>query len=170
VISVEEHASSALLARAASDPDVVAIKQILVSTSGPAVQALMSAAESGKDVLVVVTGGNQASQLFVNGHDALTGSGAIVVHPLKASVSLSERTLVVRRERGALRTYVAVVTSDGTESMLSGDGRLGREVSELFNLLTGYGRQREALRGPLSVGSKREDRRAVVSHRFEGHA
>jgi len=136
-----------LLARAANDPDVVAIKQILESTSGPAVQALVDAAESGKDVLVVVTGRNQTSPLAARGNEALTGSGAVVVRPLVTSISLSERTLVVRRERDGLRTYVAVVVSSDVDSVLSGDARLGQEVSALFNVLTGYGREPEALSG-----------------------
>jgi polyphosphate kinase len=138
---VAEQASSALLASAASDPDVVAIKQILVSTSGPAVQALVSAAESGKDVLVVVTGGYREGLLATRGNDALTGSGALVVRPLVATLSLSERTLVVRRESDGLHTYVAVALSSGGDSVLSGDAQLGQEVSGLFNVLTGYGRQ-----------------------------
>ncbi len=117
-------ASSNLLAWAARDPDVVAIKQILSSISGPLVQRLFDAAESGKDVLVVLTGDQ---------HEA----GVRVIRPLVASLSQPEATLVVRREKGRLRTYVAVLRASGGNPVLSSDARLAHKVGGLFNFLTG---------------------------------
>ncbi len=130
-------ASSNLLAWAARDPDVVAIKQILSSISGPLVQRLVDAAESGKDVLVVLTGDQHDGPLAMPGNADLAEAGVRVIRPLVASLSQPEATLVVRREKGRLRTYVAVLRASGGNPVLSSDARLAHKVGGLFNFLTG---------------------------------
>jgi len=130
-------ASSNLLAWAAGDPDVVAIKQILSSISGPLVQRLVDAAESGKDVLVVLIGDHHEGGSATRGNSDLADAGVHVIRPLVASSSQQEATLVVRRERGRLRTYVAVLTASGGDTVLSSDARLAHKVGGLFNFLTG---------------------------------
>src|SRR2546430_2442724 len=83
-------ASSNLLAWAARDPDVVAIKQILSSISGPLVQRLVDAAESGKDVLVVLIGDHHDGQSATRGNSDLADAGVHVIRPLVASSSQQE--------------------------------------------------------------------------------
>ena len=131
-------ASSMLLTWAARDPDVVAIKQILSSVSGPLVQKLVDAAESGKDVVVVVlTGDHPDSQLATRGNDELAGAGVLVIRPLAGSLLHRETTLVVRREPGRLRSYVAHLRAVDGQGVVSTDATLTDRVGRLFNELTG---------------------------------
>src|SRR5207302_6117356 len=109
------NAGSTLLAWSAKDPDVVAIKQILSSVSGPLVQELVDAAESGKDVLVVLTGDIHDGQRLAGGNTELAEAGVLVIRSLGASLLQPETTLLVRRENDRLRTYIAVSPASGGE-------------------------------------------------------
>jgi polyphosphate kinase len=127
-----------LLSWAARDPDVVAIKQILSSVSGPLVQKLVDAAEAGKDVVVVLTGEHHDSQLATRGNDELAGAGVLVIRPFTGSfLPHRETTLVVRREPGRLRTYVAHLRAIDGQGVVSTDATLTDRVGRLFNELTG---------------------------------
>ena len=128
-----------LLTWAARDPDVVAIKQILSSVSGPLVQKLVDAAESGKDVVVVVlTGEHPDSQLATRGNDELAGAGVLVIRPLAGSLLHRETTLVVRRATRALDGLAdrPLPPVDG-QGVVSTDATLTDRVGRLFNELTG---------------------------------
>src|SRR5438105_3874083 len=131
------NAGSTLLAWAAKDPDVVAIKQILSSVSGPLVQELVDAAESGKDVLVVLTGEIRDGQLLAGGTTELAEAGVLVIRSFGPPLLQPETTLLVRRETNRLRTYVAVSPANGGECVLSSDAKLAHDVSAVFNDLTG---------------------------------
>jgi len=129
-------AGSTLLAWAAKDPDVVAIKQILLSVSGPLVQELVDAAESGKDVLVVLTGEVHDGHLLT-GTTELAEAGVLVIRSFGAPLLQAETTLLVRRETDRLRIYVAVSPASGGECVLSSDEKLAQNVVAVFNDLTG---------------------------------
>ncbi|HLQ62084.1 MAG TPA: polyphosphate kinase 1 [Candidatus Acidoferrales bacterium] len=145
----------AFVEQAARDPQVLAIKQTLYRTSGPAspiARALVRAAEEGKQVVVIVElkarGDEQANIAW---SQALEEAGAEVVFGLVNLKTHAKITLVVRQEEGRVRRYVHIGTGNYNPrtaeayediGLLSADPDLGADVSELFNFLTGYSRQR----------------------------
>ncbi len=139
-----------LLAEAADDPDVLAIKQTLYRVSGnsPVVRSLQRAAENGKQVTVVV----ELKARFDEGNNIawarlLEESGAHVVYGVAGLKVHCKALLVVRREEGAIRRYVHLATgnyNDKTAALytdlgiMSSDPDLCFDVANLFNVLTGY--------------------------------
>jgi polyphosphate kinase len=159
----------ALIDQAAADPDVLAIKQTLYRTSGPAspiVRALIRAAERGKQVVALVEikarGDEQAN---IGWARALEEANVHVVYGLLGLKTHAKVTLVVRREGAHIQHYLHVGTGNynpntarGYEdvSLLSADSDIGADVTELFNLLTGYSRQsryRKLLIAPTNLRS-----------------
>ncbi|HKV87372.1 MAG TPA: polyphosphate kinase 1 [Candidatus Dormibacteraeota bacterium] len=157
----------AFIDHAASDADVLAIKQTLYRTSGPAstiVRALIRAAERGKQVVALVElkarGDEQAN---IGWARALEEANVHVVYGLLGLKTHAKVTLVVRREGGHIQHYLHVGTGNYNPntarayedvSLLSADADLGSDVTELFNLLTGYSRQskyRKLLVAPMSL-------------------
>ena len=144
----------AFIEAAASDPDVLAIKQTLYRTSGPSspiVRALIRAAERGKQVVALVElkarGDEQAN---IGWARALEEANVHVVYGLLGLKTHAKITLVVRREGIRIQHYVHVGTGNYNPntarayedvSLLSADQLLGADITELFNLLTGYSRQ-----------------------------
>jgi polyphosphate kinase len=145
----------AFIDQAAEDSDVLAIKQTLYRTSGPEspiVRSLLRAAEAGKQVVALVElkarGDEQANIAWAQ---ALEQAGVHVAYGVVGLKTHAKVTLVVRTEDGAIRRYVHIGTGNYNPKtaqiyedvgLLSADPKLGTDVSELFNLLTGYSRQR----------------------------
>ena len=169
----------AFIDHAASDPDVLAIKQTLYRTSGrssPIVGALIRAAEAGKQVVALVElkarGDEQANIAWAR---ALEEANVHVVYGLVGLKTHAKVTSVVRREGRHIQHYVHVGTGNYNPStahqyedvsLLSADADLGADVTELFNLLTGYSRQnryRKLLVAPTSL-------RSDLAHLIEGQA
>ena len=146
----------AFIHAAADDPDVLAIKQTLYRTSGPAspiALALERAAESGKQVVALVElkarGDEQANIAWAQ---RLEKSGVHVVYGFVAIKTHAKLLLVVRQERDQIRRYVHIATGNYNPKtanvyedvgLFSDDHDIGADVSELFNVLTGYSRQTE---------------------------
>jgi polyphosphate kinase len=146
----------AFIDAAAADPGVLAIKQTLYRTSGPAspiVRSLIRAAETGKQVVALVElrarGDEQANIAWAQ---ALEEAGVHVVYGVVGLKTHAKVTLVVRHEPDGIRRYVHVGTGNYNPrtamtyedvGLLSADPDLGHDASELFNFLTGYSRQRQ---------------------------
>ncbi len=157
------------IAQAASDPDVLTIKQTLYRTSGdsPIVQDLIRAAERGKQVVVLVEikarFDEEANIVWAR---KLEQAGAHVVYGLVGLKTHSKVALVVRREGSLLRRYVHIGTGNYNPKtarlyvdlgLLSARPELGADATDLFNVLTGLSRQREFRRllvAPHSLRSR----------------
>jgi polyphosphate kinase len=140
---------------AARDEHVLAIKMTLYRTSGDGaiVQALTEAAQRGKQVAVLVE--LQARFDEVNNiawARTLESFGVHVVYGLPGLKTHTKTALVVRREADGIRRYVHIGTGNYNTrtariytdlGLITCDEALAADISDLFNALTGYSRQRE---------------------------
>ncbi|MFT4257542.1 MAG: polyphosphate kinase 1 [Pseudoxanthomonas sp.] len=138
-----------LLRQAATDPDVLAIKQTLYRTgsNSPLVDALVQAARNGKDVTVVVelmARFDEDANLGVA--DRLQEAGAQVVYGVAGYKTHGKMLLIVRREGRKLRRYVHLGTGNyhsGTAraytdfGLITADADIGNDVHLLFQQLSG---------------------------------
>ena len=141
-----------MLAEAADDPAVLAIKQTLYRVSGdsPVVAMLARAAANGKQVTVVV----ELKARFDEGNNIiwarrLEEAGAHVIYGISGLKIHGKALLVVRREKGSIKRYVHLATGNYNDktaklytdlSIFSNDETLCGEIAALFNIITGCAR------------------------------
>lgn len=161
---------------AAVDPKVLAIKMTLYRTSGdsPIVNALINAAEHGKQVAVLV----ELKARFDEENNILWArklekSGVHVVYGIVGLKTHTKTALVVRQEEDKIHRYVHIGTGNYNPKtakfytdlgLFSCRDELGADLTDLFNFLTGHSRQRsyrKLLVAPVSL----RDRMIVLIQR-----
>jgi len=148
-----------LVEEAAADPRVLAIKQTLYRTSGqsPIVDALIDAAEAGKQVVVVVEiKARFDERANIAWARKLEEAGCHVVYGFVGMKTHAKLMLIVRQQLdGTMRRYCHIGTGNYHSTtarlyedfgLLTADQQVGEDVTDLFNHLTGYSRKSGYLR------------------------
>ena len=167
--------------QAATDPDVLAIKQTVYRTSddSPLVPALIRAAERGKQaVCLVELKARFDERANIGWARSLEEAGVHVVYGLPALKTHAKCILVIRREGDGVRHYLHIGTGNYHPKtarlytdfgLLTCDEQIGADVADMFNSLTGFARPRryrKVLVAPahLRDGIVEEIDRTVAAH------
>jgi polyphosphate kinase len=168
--------------QAVADPDVLAIKQTVYRTSddSPLVPSLIRAAERGKQaVCLVEIKARFDERANVQWARALEEAGVHVVYGLPSLKTHAKCLLVIRREGDGVRHYVHAGTGNYHRKtarlytdfgLLTCDERIGADVADMFNFLTGFARPRAYRRvlvapAHMRAGILEEIERTVSAHR-----
>ena len=173
-----------LLRKAASDPDVLAIKMTLyrVGRNSPIVQALLEAIEHGKQVAVLVElKARFDEESNIEWARALEAEGVHVVYGLLGLKVHCKVALIVRREHDGIRRYLHMGTGNYNAttaklytdfSLFTCDPDLGADATDLFNYLTGYSHKsdfRRLLVAPMTMRPRVTDLiRREIAHGRNG--
>lgn len=156
----------AFLEQAASDPNVLAIKQTLYRTSGdsPIIAALIKAAESGKQVLALVEiKARFDEEANISWARKLEKAGVHVVYGLVGLKTHCKLVHVIREENGSLKHYSHIGTGNYNPKtsriyedfgLFTSSPEVGKDLTKLFNVLSGYAIEKKYKRllvAPLSL-------------------
>ena len=169
------------LENAARDPQVLAIKQTLYRTSGdsPIIEALVEAAEAGKQVLAVIEIRARFDEMAnVRWARKLEEVGVHVVYGLMGLKTHAKLSLVVREEGDTLRRYCHVGTGNYNPKtarfyddlgLLSSDPVLGEDLSRLFNELSGHSTKHDYSRLLVAPHSMRQGLLMRIKRETKNH-
>jgi polyphosphate kinase len=170
--------------RAAKDPNVLAIKTTLYRTgkNSPIVEAILEAAENGKQVAVLVElKARFDEESNIEWARKLESEGVHVIYGLVGLKVHSKVALVVRQEGNEIRRYIHLGTGNYNAAtarlytdlgLFTADEQIGADVTDLFNYLTGYSRKqdyRKLLVAPATLRERFADLiRREIEHQREG--
>ncbi len=158
-----------LIATAAKDPDVVAIKICVYRTGGdsPILPALIEASEQGKQVTVLIElKARFDEEKNIEWATRLERAGIHVVYGVMGLKTHCKLAMIVRREQGTLRRYVHIATGNYNPTtsttytdlgLLTAEDETGADATELFNFLTGYSQQinyKQLLVAPVNLRNR----------------
>jgi polyphosphate kinase len=167
--------------QAAADPQVLAIKQTLYRTSGdsPIIDALVDAAEAGKQVLVLVEiKARFDEEANIQWARKLEHAGCHVVYGLVGLKTHCKLALVVRDEADGIRRYVHIGTGNYNPKtarmyedygLLTRDETISEDVAHLFNNLSGFSRNASYERLLVAPDSVRDGIIAGIEGEVEHH-
>lgn len=171
----------AFLEQAAQDPQVLAIKQTLYRTSGdsPIMDALIEAAEAGKQVLALVEiKARFDEQNNIGWARKLESAGVHVVYGLVGLKTHCKLSLVIRQEGSQLRRYCHVGTGNYNPKtaryyedlgLLTSRNEVGEDLTKLFNLLSGYASEPQYKAMLTSPGGVREGLTERIQREIANH-
>jgi polyphosphate kinase len=169
------------LKTAANDPDVLAIKITLyrVGNKPPAVDALLEAAENGKQVAALVElKARFDEESNIGWARTLEKEGVHVVYGLLGLKTHSKVAMVIRKEGDGIRRYLHLATGNYNAitaltyediGMFTCDEDMGTDATDLFNYLTGYSSKKEYLKllvAPINLRSRME---ALIQREIDIH-
>ena len=169
------------LAQAAADPKVLAIKQTLYRTSGdsPIVDALIDAAEAGKQVLALVEiKARFDEQNNITWARKLEQAGVHVVYGIVGLKTHCKLSLVIRQEGENLRRYCHIGTGNYNPKtarfyedygLLTSRDQVGEDLTRLFNQLSGYAPDASFKTLLVSPNGVREGLTARIEREIELH-
>ena len=167
--------------QAVADPNVLAIKQTVYRTSddSPLVPDLIEASERGKQAVALVElTARFDERMNIHWAKALEEAGVHVVYGQPALKTHAKCVLVVRREGDGVRNYVHVGTGNYHSAtarlytdfgLFTIDEEIGRDVAEMFNNLTGYGRPLRYRRTLVAPAHLREGLIAEIDATIAAH-
>ncbi len=166
---------------AATDPQVLAIKMTLyrVGPDSPVVDALMEACENNKQVAVLV----ELKARFDEENNivwakALEHAGVHVVYGLVGLKTHAKICLVIRQESGKIKRYSHLATGNYNDvtariyadlGYFTSDKHIGKDLSELFNGLTGYSHNVEYRKLLVAPGKMQEQVTTRIEREIERH-
>ncbi len=158
-----------LIKQSAVDPNVLAIKQTLYRVSGnsPIVKALAEAAENGKQVTVLVElKARFDEENNINWALRLEKAGCHVIYGVAGLKTHCKALLIIRKENNEIKRYFHVGTGNYNDitakfytdvSLVSCNGELAKDISDIFNRLSGhflYDKMRQATLAPEGMRDK----------------
>jgi polyphosphate kinase len=167
------------LNHAARDPNVLAIKMTLyrVGRNSPVVEALLAAIENRKQVAVLVElKARFDEESNIEWAKALEREGAHVVYGLLGLKIHGKVALIVRKEGDKIKRYVHLGTGNYNQvtahlytdiGLLTCDEKIGADVTDLFNYLTGYSAKRNYRKLLVAPINLRENLRRLIQREIE---
>ncbi len=167
------------LNQAARDPHVLAIKMTLyrVGKNSPVVEALLSAIANRKQVAVLVElKARFDEESNIEWAKALEREGAHIVYGLLGLKIHGKVALVVRKEGDKIKRYVHLGTGNYNPitahlytdvGLLTNDERIGADVTDLFNYLTGYSAKRNYRKLMVAPINLRDNLRRLIQREIE---
>lgn len=168
-----------LLEKAARDPEVLAIKMVLyrVGRNSPVVKALLAAIENGKQVAVLVElKARFDEESNIEWARALESEGVHVVYGLLGLKIHCKVAMIVRREGDAIRRYLHLATGNYNAvtahlytdlGLFTCDEQIASDVTDLFNVLTGYSAKKDYERLLVSPVNLRLGMQAMIAREIE---